>query len=58
MKKGYRRSHNISHIVLEIIKGEGVSNTFPGKHESSMKLQAHPVPQTGYQIPLCTKCLF
>lgn len=36
-KKIYRHSHNISHIVLEIIKGAGVSSTFPGKHELPMK---------------------
>lgn len=41
LKKARKRSsHNISHIVLEIIKGMGVFSTFPEKHESMMKLQA------------------
>lgn len=39
-RKRYRSSHNISHIVLEIIKAVGVFSTLPEKHESAMKLQA------------------
>lgn len=39
-RKRYRSFHNISHIVLEIIKGVGVFSTFPEKYESAVKLQA------------------